>query len=380
VRSVDEFGEAAYTGLRRGLSPLSGASQYAVVQQVRALPGDVRRAASDSGVSEALVDYAARTGDNFRELAQYVTPDGYVSVLRLRRADGSGYVGDTAGETIIGRTVAEAGLPEARTDEIVRRFGDRFKSTEQLDRFGDALRRANRDTEFVEQFSPREAADLADAGFLRSTVEIFDMGFSRQRIDELLARGVSPNAINDGLREYAYAPGRLTETAQEGDIGEVLADAIVIRRQSRYADSERYRILPVDADKDANGINLDPNTVGEFDHVVVDQRSGKVVAVYETKIKSSLDGGEDAPAVQARDTIENLLTDDDATVSPSFLDKSQFRDTDIESLGIGPNDVTYETDGSIPYSNAELRALFESITASDVTKSDIQAVAERTAS
>jgi hypothetical protein len=109
-----------------GRTDCSGASQYAVARQVRALPNDVRQAASNSDVSQALVDYAARTDDSFRELARYVTPDGYVSVLRLRRGDGSGYIGDTAGETIIGRIVSDAGLPESRTDELIRQFGDRF--------------------------------------------------------------------------------------------------------------------------------------------------------------------------------------------------------------------------------------------------------------
>lgn len=346
---------------------------------MRELPGAVREATSDASVSKALVDYAARTDDSFRELARYVTPDGYVSVLRLRRGDGSGYIGDTAGETIIGRAVDNAGLPESRTDEIIRRFGDRFRSTEQLDRFGRALARANRDTEFVEQFSPREAAVLADDGVLRSTVEIFDMTFSKERIDELRARGLNLNRINDGLREFAYAPGQLTEAAQEGDIGEILADSTVIRRQSKYADSDRYQILPADEDENANGIRLEPNNAGEFDHVVVDRQSGKVVAVYETKIGRSLSDDDLIPSTQARRTIDDLLEEDANTISPDFLEKEQFRNTEIETFGIGPNDAIYEIDKSIPYSNEELRGLFKALSESSVTKSDIREVVERTA-
>jgi hypothetical protein len=63
VQSVDEFGDAAFTGLRRGLDGLSGASQYAVVQQVRDLPSRVRQRVAAAGATEQLVGYLARTGD-----------------------------------------------------------------------------------------------------------------------------------------------------------------------------------------------------------------------------------------------------------------------------------------------------------------------------
>jgi hypothetical protein len=161
VRSVDEFGEAAYTGLRRGLSPLSGASQYAVVEQVRALPSRVRQRVAAAGTTEQLVGYLARTGD-----------EGAVLL-----ADG--------GDDLIEAAVSK-GLIDRPTITRIRRL-QRTESFEHGDM--DEI-----DTQtLLSVLETREASPLFDDDLTAS--ELLDIG---ERADLSETLGVSRNTAPDG--------------------------------------------------------------------------------------------------------------------------------------------------------------------------------------
>jgi hypothetical protein len=85
VGSVDEFSQAAFAGLRRGLSRLSGASQYAVIRQVRSVPDGVRSRVATAGVSDQLVGYVARTGSDGTSLLGRLDGDTQVGLLKQPR-------------------------------------------------------------------------------------------------------------------------------------------------------------------------------------------------------------------------------------------------------------------------------------------------------
>jgi hypothetical protein len=85
VGSVDEFGQAAFAGLRRGLSRLSGASQYAVIRQVRSVPDGVRSRVATAGVSDRLVGYVARTGSEGSERLETLDVEAEQTLLNEPR-------------------------------------------------------------------------------------------------------------------------------------------------------------------------------------------------------------------------------------------------------------------------------------------------------
>jgi hypothetical protein len=215
VGSVDEFSQAAFTGLRRGLSRLSGASQYAVIRQVRSVPADTKRAVADGGVSEAAVGFLARQRDDAGEVAESVEPEQFGRIVTTRKAltDG-GRTPDEAnlGETnLVGFLLSFKRVERSEVLDKLARYRAEVSTRgpfEAQDTLAAAFRRSDRGTAFVREASPELLADISERGLERKVAVLAELGISpdvvrRIRDGKIVRPGNRPAGDFDALSELS---------------------------------------------------------------------------------------------------------------------------------------------------------------------------------